>query len=190
MILLREDMVMSCKITNLSSYSRDSSKPPISLMHFNVTFLNIGTSKNYWSVRNVNVGNTRSCNKATMFVPKIYPRGTHERKRSVVSNVAEIRDSIWAFSRTSVQSWKISENSWQNWFFNLVVLWVVIFSDEKSKISSLFPISSAQHADILTYLSNFRTTMLFSHKNGFERLEMTISEINSGQFWGQSCLRI
>ena len=88
-----------------------------------------------------NMNHTRSWRSATILVPNIYPRGTQERKRRVVSSVAEMRLSIWAFSKTSVQSWKISENSWQNWFFNRVVLWVVIFSEEKSKISSLFDVS-------------------------------------------------
>ena len=99
-------------------------------------------------------------------------------------------DSIWAFSRTSVQSWKISENSWQNWFFNLFVLCVVIFSEEKSKISSLFNGQDNCAWTRKQYLSSFKTTILFSHRKGLERLETTISEMNSGQFCGQSCLRI
>ena len=45
-IRLNDDIVISWRTTNLSSYSRESSKPPISLIHFNVTLRKMGTSKN------------------------------------------------------------------------------------------------------------------------------------------------
>jgi hypothetical protein len=110
-----------------------------------------------------------------IWVSKIYPSGIQFRNRSRVSNVALIKLGLFAFSRTSLQSVKMSENSLHIVCFRALVLAWVICSAEKSKISSD---------------RSLRIIILFSHNERFVREEATISGMKEGQSFGHACLRI
>jgi hypothetical protein len=143
--------------TSFSSYALfwlPVCRPPISVKHFSVTFLNSGISKN--RVRRVSM----------MGVSKIYPSGIQLKKRSSVSSVALIKLAWVALFKTSLQSWKMDENSAHITVFRFFVLAEVIWSAEKSKTSSD---------------SSLKMDMLFSQMDRLVWQEEMISLMNVGQ---------
>lgn len=121
--------------TSFSSYAFwfPVCRPPISVKHFSVTFLNSGISRK--RVRSVSM----------IGVSKIYPRGIQLKNRSKVSKVDLIRLAWVALFKTSLQSWKMEENSAHIVVFKFFVFVDVIWSAEKSNTSS----DSNRNMDIL-----------------------------------------
>jgi hypothetical protein len=99
-------------------------------------------------------------------VSKIYPRGIQLKKRRSVSRVALIKLAWVALFKTSLQSWKMDENSAHIVVFKFFVLAEVIWSAEKSKTSSD---------------SNRKIDMLFSQIDKLVWQEEMISLMKVGQ---------
>ena len=71
-----------------------------------------------------------------MGVSKMYPSGIQLKKRRRVSRVALIKLAWVALFNTSLQSWKMEENSAHITVFRFLVFAEVIWSAEKSNTSS------------------------------------------------------
>lgn len=96
----------------------------------------------------------------------MYPRGIQLKKRRRVSSVALIKLAWVALFKTSLQSWKMDENSAHMVVLRSLVFADVIWSAEKSKTSSD---------------SNRRIAMLFSHIDRLVWQDEMISFMNVGQ---------
>lgn len=136
---------------------------PISVRHCRVTFLNIGTLRNF--VMSVWL----------RLVSKMYPNGIQCMNLRSVSSVDTTSMAFCEWNRTYWQSWKMCENSLHIESFKCLIFVWVIWPSEKSNTSSL---------------SSFMMTILFWHRASLLRLLPTISWMNVGQFFGHSCFRI
>ena len=105
----------------------------------------------------------------------MYPNGIQFKNFSNVFKVASIRDTVLEFSRTNWQSWNICPNSAHMLSLRCLAFICVIAPMLKSKTSSL---------------RSFKMTILFWQRYSFVRLDITISDMKDGQFFGHSYFRI
>lgn len=135
----------------------------ISVRHSNVTFRKAGTGKNF------------CIRTGIKSVSKMYPKAIQFRNLSRVCRVVSRSEGFWDEDMTNWHNWKTRENSLWKLLRNSWAFACVICQLEKSNTSSLI---------------NLKITIVFSHKDSFFWLALTISGIKVSQFFGHSCLMI